>query len=76
MKILSFYDWFGNKITRNRDNIALTFNYKTMENWENLFEKEGLKTIHSEFIGKSPKNLDLFPPKVFMVFEKTGRMKK
>jgi len=76
MKILSFYDWFGNRIMRNRDNIALTFNYKTMENWKNLFEKEGLKIIHSEFIGKSPENLDLFPPKVFMVFEKTGEIKK
>jgi SAM-dependent methyltransferase len=76
MKILSFYDWFGNKIMRNRDNIALTFNYKTMEKWRNLFEREGLKIIHSEFIGKSPENLDLFPPKVFMIFEKMGGVKR
>lgn len=76
MKILSFYDWFGNRVMRNRDNIALAFNYKTMEKWKSLFEKEGLKIIHSEFIGRSPKNLDLFPPKAFMVFEKTGEIQK
>ncbi len=75
MKILSFYDWFGNKIMRSRDNIALTFNYKTMEEWENVFKKEGLNLIFSEFIGENPKNLDLFPPKAVMIFEKKGGLK-
>lgn len=72
MKIISFYDWFGNKIIRGRDNIALTFNYKTMEEWKNIFERSGLKLIFLDFIGKNPKNLDLFPPKAVMVFEKKG----
>jgi len=70
IKILSFYDWFGNKIMRNRDNIALTFNYKTMEKWKNTFKKGGLDLIYSEFIGENNKNLDLFPPKAIMIFEK------
>ncbi len=76
MKIISFYDWFGNKIMRNRDNIALTFNYKTIEEWEEIFSKAGLKLIHSDFIGKSPKHLDLYPPKIVMVFEKMEKNKK
>lgn len=76
MKIISFYDWFGNKIMRNRDNIALTFNYKTIEEWEEIFSKAGLKLIHSEFIGKKPKPLDLYPPKIVMVFEKMEKDKK
>lgn len=69
-RILSFYDWFGNKITRNRDNVPLTFNYRTMEKWKELFEKKGAKLIKSEFIKKVPSQLDLFPPKAFMIFEK------
>jgi hypothetical protein len=76
MKIISFYDWFGNKIMRNRDNIALTFNYKTIEEWEEIFGKVGLKLIHSDFIGKTPKYLDLYPPKIVMVFEKMEKNKK
>ncbi len=76
MKIISFYDWFGNKIMRNRDNTALTFNYKTIEEWEEIFSKAGLTLIHSEFIGKKPKHLDLYPPKIIMVFEKMEKDKK
>ena len=76
MKIISFYDWFGNRIMRNRDNIALTFNYKTIEEWEEIFSKAGLKLIHSEFIGKKPQHLDLYPPKIVIVFEKMEKDKK
>lgn len=76
MKIISFYDWFGNKIMRNRDNIALTFNYKTMEEWKRIFEKNGLNLIYSEFIGGKSKNVDLYPPKIVLVFDKMEKNKK
>ena len=41
-----------------------------------VLTKVGLKLIHSEFIGRNPKHLDLYPPKIVMVFEKMERDKK
>lgn len=70
-KILSFYDWFGNRLMRNRDNISLTFNYRSMEEWKNLFGRYGMEEINSEFIEENCSNLALFPPKAIMVFKKT-----
>lgn len=70
MSILSFYDWFGNRLMRKRDNIALTYNYRSMEEWKTLFEKEGFKEIYSEFIKANKFKPDLFPPKGLMVYEK------
>lgn len=69
-KILSFYDWFGNRIVRNRDNISLTFSYRTMREWEKLFRKKGATLIKSKFIKKENSSPDLFPPKALMIFEK------
>ncbi len=69
-RILSFYDWFGNKLMRNRDNIPLFYNYKTMEEWKKLFEGYGIKQIKSEFIKWDKSNPDLFPPKAIIVFQK------
>jgi len=70
-KILAFYDWFGNKLMRNRDQISLLYNYKSLEGWKILFEKYGLKQIYSEFIEKvDNNNLSLFPPKGILIFKK------
>lgn len=69
-KILSFYDWFGNILMRNRDNTPLFYNYRTMEDWKKIFEKYGMKQIKSEFIKENRSNLSLFPPKAIMVFQK------
>ena len=69
-KILSFYDWFGNRLMRNRDNIPMEFNYKTMEEWTKFFEEYGVEQINSEFIKKNQQNPDLFPPKAIIVFKK------
>ena len=69
-KILSFYDWFGNRLMRNRDNTSLAFNFKTMEEWKKFFEKYGMTQINSEFIKEAPSNPDIFPPKAIMVFQK------
>lgn len=44
-RILYFYDWFGNRLMRNRDNILLFYNYKSMEEWRDLFQKFGMKEI-------------------------------
>lgn len=69
-KILFFYDWFGNKLMRNRDNLPIIFNYKTMEEWENFFEDQGLQLIRKEFVKKNSLKPDLFPPKAIMIFKK------
>ncbi|MBI2449203.1 hypothetical protein HYV49_02815 [Candidatus Pacearchaeota archaeon] len=69
-RILYFYDWFGNRLMRNRDNIPLFYDYRTMEQWKELFEKHGLKQIKSEFIKENPSAPDIFPPKALMVFQK------
>lgn len=68
--VLSFYDWFGNVIMRNRDDEVLSFTYKSSEDWINSFKNNGLKLVYSEFIGKPPKEMDIFPPKIILVFEK------
>ena len=73
LKILYFYDWFGNRLMRSRDTVLIQYSYRTMEEWRNIFEKEGLKLIYSEFIGDNSENIDLFPPKAFMVFEKINQ---
>ncbi|MBI3623227.1 hypothetical protein HY212_04075 [Candidatus Pacearchaeota archaeon] len=69
-KILSFYDWFGNRLMRNRDSMFLPYNYKTMEGWKSLFERYGLVQIDSKFIKENLSHPDLFPPKAIMVFQK------
>jgi len=69
-RILYFYDWFGNRLMRNRDNISLFYNYRTMEEWKKLFEKFGMRQIKSDFIKKNESRPDIFPPKAIMVFQK------
>lgn len=76
-RILYFYDWFGNRLMRNRDNIALFYNYRTMEEWEKIFEKYGMRVIKSEFVKINKSCLDIFSPKAVMVFQKQrGKNKK
>jgi len=69
-RILYFYDWFGNRLMRNRDNIPIFYNYKTIEEWERIFEKCGMKQIKSEFIKENKSHPDIFPPKAILVFQK------
>lgn len=68
--ILSFYDWFGNRLMRNRDNMSMSYNYKTMEEWKKILEKFGVREIKSEFIKANKIHPDIFPPKAIMVFQK------
>jgi len=70
LKILSFYDWFGNRLMRNRDSMHLTYRYRTMNDWCRLFEVIGFTHISSEFIKTNSSRPDLFPPKAVMIFEK------
>jgi len=69
-KILCFYDWFGNTLMRNSDNLDLIYNYKTMEEWKLFLEKNKMTKIRSEFILENLKKPDLFRPKAIMIFKK------
>lgn len=69
-RILYFYDWFGNRLMRNRDNISLFYKFRAMEEWKEIFEKAGMKQIKSEFIKENLSKPDIFPPKAIMVFQK------
>ena len=69
-RILYFYDWFGNRLMRNRDNTPLFHNYRTIEEWKNVFERYGMKQIKSEFIKENKLHPDIFPPKAILVFQK------
>lgn len=68
--ILYFYDWFGNKIMRGRDDMPFFHSYKTMDKWKETFNGFGLKQIESEFIKENKDYPDIFPPKGIMVFQK------
>jgi SAM-dependent methyltransferase len=70
-KILSFYDWFGNRLMRNRDDTPLFYNYKTMDGWKKIFERFRVKQIKAEFIGNvESENFCFFPPKAILIFKK------
>lgn len=69
-RILCFYDWFGNTLMRNSDNLDLIYNYKTMEEWKLFFKKMSLMEVKSEFIVENQKKPDLFRPKAILVFKK------
>jgi deoxycytidylate deaminase/SAM-dependent methyltransferase len=69
-KILSFYDWFGNRLMRNRDNMPLFYRYRSMEEWKEIFEGEGLIEVKSEFIHENLLKPDIFPPKAILIFKK------
>ena len=69
-RVLYFYDWFGNRLMRNRDNIPLFCDYRTMDEWKKIFKKFGVKEIKSEFVKESLSHPDIFPPKAIMVFQK------
>lgn len=71
-RVLYFYDWFGNRLMRNRDSISLYFNYRSMEEWTNLFEGYGMKQIKSEFVQEDKCYPALFPPKAIMVFKRNN----
>jgi len=74
-RILSFYDWFGNRLMRNRDNTPLFYKYRTMEEWKDIFEGEGLNQIKAKFIHENPLKPDIFSPKAILVFQKNNRDK-
>lgn len=67
--ILYFYDWFGNRLMRNRDTIPVIQNFRPIEKWIKIFKNNGFKCKEYEFI--TTPNKCLFPPKSILIFEKS-----
>ncbi|NQU73294.1 MAG: methyltransferase domain-containing protein [Candidatus Omnitrophica bacterium] len=69
-KLLVFFDWFGNRLTRYHPNVPLPYSFETMRYWQAIFESFGFQTIKADFIQQTDEKLDLMPPKAFLVFKR------
>lgn len=68
-KIMSVYDWIANRVLAQREDVPVTFTYRTMEEWIELFESVGFKCQSRKFIG-FPDERDINTPQSLMVFER------
>ncbi|MCA9485820.1 MAG: hypothetical protein KC506_03170, partial [Nanoarchaeota archaeon] len=66
---MSIFDWVANRILERRDKIPIPFGYRTLEDWQALFEKIGFKVIKKIFIG-FPENRDVNTPQSLIVVRK------
>lgn len=68
-KIIAANDWIANVVIAQRHNIPIPFAYRTVEEWQNLFEKIGFKTVLKRYLG-FPKERDVNNPQSLLVFER------
>ena len=67
--VMSVYDWIANRILARRKSVAIPFGYRTLEEWQNLCEGIGYKTIEKVFIG-FPDKRDINTPQSLLIVEK------
>lgn len=67
--VMSIYDWIANRILARRKSVPIPFGYRTLEEWQNLCEGIGYKTIEKVFIG-FPDKRDINTPQSFLIVEK------
>lgn len=67
--VMSVYDWIANRILARRKSVPIPFGYRTLEEWQNLCEGIGYKTIEKVFIG-FPDKRDINTPQSFLIVEK------
>jgi len=67
--IMSILDWLANRVLGMKDNIPIPFAYRTLEDWEKLFEKIGFEVIKKRYIG-FPSNRDINTPQSLIVVRK------
>ncbi len=67
--VMSILDWTANRVLERRDKIPLPFTYRTLEDWQKLFEEIGFKLIKKRYIG-FPKNRDVNTPQSIIVVSK------
>jgi len=68
-KIMAVQDWLANRVLAQRSKVPIPFGYRTLEEWEVLFNKVGFKTESKKFIG-FPKERDINNPQSLIVISR------
>ena len=68
-EILSFFDWWGNRLMKNSRDIPLPCTFKSMEEWENYFDEIGLKLVQKQYLGIPDMHTHIMAPKGILIFE-------
>ncbi len=71
-EVLAFSDWLCNKVFE-KLNIAMPYTFKSMEEWEDYFNKAEFYVKHKQFLGTLKNGLSL-SPKGFFVLEKISNL--
>lgn len=70
--IVSFLDWWGNRLMKNARDIPLPCTYKSIEGWKVLFEEMGFIPVQASFLGIPNIPAHVMAPKALFVFEKSS----
>lgn len=68
-KIMAVYDWVANRVLAQRSKVPMSFGYRTLEEWQDIFEEAGFRNGVVKFIG-FPTYRDINTPQSLMIFEK------
>lgn len=68
-EILSFLDWWGNRLMKNSRDIPLPCTFKSMEEWEEYFAEIGLKLVQKQYLGIPDMHTHIMAPKGILIFE-------
>lgn len=68
-KVMSILDWTANRVLERRDKTPIPFTYRSLEDWQKLFEEIGFKLIKKKYIG-FPENRDINTPQSIIVVSK------
>lgn len=68
-EILSFLDWWGNRLMKNSRDIPLPCTFKSMEEWEDYFAEIGLKLVQKQYLGIPDMHTHIMAPKGILIFE-------
>lgn len=68
-KIMSVYDWVANRVLAQRDKVPIPFAYRTLESWNELFNKIGFSIESNQFIG-FPNDRDINTPQTMIILRK------
>jgi predicted NBD/HSP70 family sugar kinase len=70
--ILSFLDWWGNRLMKNSREIPLPCSFNSIEKWESLFAELGMSLIDKQYLGIPAMHTHIMAPKALIVFEKSA----
>lgn len=75
-EILSFLDWWGNRLMKNSRDIPLPCTFKSMEEWEDYFAEIGLKLVQKQYLGIPDMHTHIMAPKGILIFEYPSESQK